>query len=351
MSDRGADRFGLLLFYGVVLLVGYLAYIVIQPFLTALVWAAILSMTLHPLHRYLEPRTGPAAAALLTTLTTLLVIVGPMATLVSIVAGDMPRLLAFVQTLPQRAAPEQIQAVWDMIRERSPVALPADPTALVTEAAQRVIAFMAPRLGTLVANIAATAGSVFVMLFAMFFFLRDSHTFAAVLRRLMPFEEDERERLIVNTRDLVIASVGTGLTVAATQGFIGGLAFWGLGVDGAAAWGVVIAMCALIPVVGAALVWAPLAIWWLLTGEVVRGIVLAVIGGGVIGMTDNVLRPLMLSGRTSASGLVIFLGLLGGVSAFGFIGLVVGPIILVTAGSLIDALTRRAAAARTVPME
>jgi predicted PurR-regulated permease PerM len=240
--------------------------------------------------------------------------------------------------------------MWNMLRERSPVALPADPTEILTTAAQRAIAFLAPRVGAFVANIAATAGSLFVMLFAMFFLLRDSHSFADRLRRLLPFEEEERERLITETRDLVIASVGAGLTVAATQGFIGGIAFWVLGVGGAAAWGVVMAMCALIPVVGAALVWAPVAVWWLLTGDVVRGLALAGVGAGVIGMTDNVLRPLLLSGRTSANGLVIFLGLLGGVSAFGFVGLVVGPIILVTAGSLIDALTRRAAPSR-VPME
>ena len=351
MVPRGADRFGELLFYGVVLLVGYLAYIVIQPFLTALMWAAILAMTLNPIQRYLETRTGPSAAALLTVLAALLVIVGPVATLLSMLADDLPRAMAFIQSLPQRAAPEQIQSVWDMIRQRVPVALPADPTELVTQAAQEVIAFLAPRVGTLVANIASTAGSLFVMLFAMFFFLRDGHLFAAVLRRMLPFEERERERLIADTRDLVIASVGAGLTVAAAQGFIGGIAFWALGVEAAAAWGVVIAMCALIPVVGAAIVWAPLAIWWLLTGELVRGIVLAAIGAGVIGMTDNILRPVLLSGRTSVSGLVIFLGLLGGVSAFGFIGLVVGPLILVTAGSLIDALTRRSAARSTAPME
>lgn len=351
MPQRGSDRFGLLLFYGVVLLVGYLAYVIIQPFLAALAWAAILSMTLHPLHERLESRTGPSTAALLTVLVTTAVIVGPVATLLSILADDLPRVVAFVQTLPQRAAPEQIQALWNLIRERSPVELPADPTALVTDVAQRVITFLAPRVGTLVANIASTAGSLFVMLFAMFFFLRDGRNFGMVLRRLLPFEESERERLIVSTRDLVIASVGAGLTVAATQGFIGGIAFWALGVDAAAAWGVVIAMCALIPVVGAAIVWAPLALWWLLTGEVARGLVLAAIGAGVIGMTDNVLRPVLLSGRTSVSGLVILLGLLGGVSAFGFIGLVVGPIILVTAGSLIEALSRRSEPSRVIPME
>ena len=99
------------------------------------------------------------------------------------------------------------------------------------------------------------------------------------------------------------------------------------------------AFCALIPVVGAALVWVPAALWLLLSGDVTRGIILFVVGVGGIGTADNVLRPLLLSGRSSGSGLVVFLGLLGGVAAFGFIGLVLGPIVLVTAGILLDAFS------------
>jgi predicted PurR-regulated permease PerM len=93
--------------------------------------------------------------------------------------------------------------------------------------------------------------------------------------------------------------------------------------------------------VGSALVWAPTAVWLLASGDIGRGVILIAIGVFGISMADNILRPLLLSGRTTASGLVIFLGLLGGVSAFGFIGLVLGPIILVTAGNLLAVFTRR----------
>ena len=99
--------------------------------------------------------------------------------------------------------------------------------------------------------------------------------------------------------------------------------------------------CSLVPVVGATIVWVPVAAWLFFAGEVGRAIGMTVLCGVVLGSADNVLRPLLLAGRTSASGLVVFIGLLGGVSAFGFVGLVLGPIVLVTAGSLIDALTHR----------
>jgi predicted PurR-regulated permease PerM len=160
------------------------------------------------------------------------------------------------------------------------------------------------------------------------------------VRDLLPLPERERDRLMNETRDLVVASVGVGLFIAAIQGTIGGVAYWLLGIPAPALWGVAMAICALIPLVGTGLVWVPTALWLLFSGDAGRGVVLIIIGVVVIGLVDNIVRPLLLSGRTSASGLVIFLGLLGGVTAFGFIGLVLGPIILVTASSLLTVFTR-----------
>ena len=201
--------------------------------------------------------------------------------------------------------------------------------------------FLAPRAGAAVADLFATLGSLFVMLFAMFFLLRDGHTLARQVRDLLPVPEGVRDRLMTDTRDLIIASVGAGLLVAAIQGAIGGLAFWLLGIDAPVIWGVVMALCSLIPIVGAALVWVPAALWLLLSNDVARAIILMIVGVFGISMADNVLRPILLAGRTTASGLVVFLGILGGAAAFGFIGIVLGPIILVTAGSLLRVFSRR----------
>lgn len=332
--------FGQLLFYGVVLLVAYLVYLVIQPFLTSLAWAAILAMTFNPLRRRLIGRLSPARAALATTLTACVVIVGPVATVLSLLAADVPEAVEFVQRLPEQATPERIQRVWDLVRERSPVPLPADPTELVRDAAEKVVGFLAPKLGGFVADVAATLGSLFVMLFAMFFMVRDADRFDELIARVLPFPEHESQLLVSETRDMVVASVGAGLTVAFVQGVVGGVTFWALGAGAPLVWGTAIAICSLIPVVGATLVWVPVAIWWLMSGEVARGLILVGVGAGVIGLVDNILRPILLSGRTSVSGLVIFIGLLGGVGAFGFVGLVLGPLVLVIAGTLMTALTR-----------
>ncbi len=339
MPDTGKDRFTQLLFYVVVLLTGYLAYRVISPFLASLAWAAVFAMMFHRVHLRLAPRMGPNRSALVTTLLAAVLIVGPAVMLVSVLAREVPQVIDYVQQV-SLTAPDQIARMWDAIRQRSPMPLPPDPTSMLREGLQRALAFLAPRAGAVVADVLSTLGSLFVMLFALFFLLRDGREFGRRVRDLLPFPERERDRLMADTRDLVIASVGAGLLVAAAQGTIGGIAYWLLGINAPVVWGVAIAMCALIPLVGSALVWVPTALWLVLSGEITRGVILVIVGVVGIGMADNILRPLLLSGRTSASGLVIFLGLLGGVSAFGFIGLVLGPIILVTAGSLLAALTR-----------
>jgi predicted PurR-regulated permease PerM len=339
MQDSPKERFQQLLFYALVLLVAYLAFLVLGPFLSPLAWAAVFAMMFYGVHSELVPRVGVNRAALLTTLMAAILIVAPAVTLVSVFAREVPQFIDYIKTA-NLTSTDRIERLWEMARARSPMVLPDDPFALLREGVQRALAFLAPRAGAVVADAFATLGSLFVMLFSLFFLLRDGQAVGRQIRELLPLPERERDRLMIETRDLVIASVGAALAVAAAQGTIGGVAFWLLGIRAPVVWGVVMAMCSLIPVVGAALVWVPTALWLLLSGDVGRGVIMVLIGVFGISMVDNVLRPLLLAGRTSASGLVVFLGLLGGAAAFGFIGLVIGPIILVTAGNLLKVFTR-----------
>ena len=339
-NRSGRERFTELLFYGVVLLVAYLAMQVVWPFLAPLAWAVVLAVTLRPVYLHFCIRLRNSNAALVTTLLAGVLIIAPAVFLVAVVAQQVPLALDYVNNL-SATTPEQVMRVWTSLRDRLPVPLPPDPMTLLSDGAKTAASFLARQAGSLVADVLATFGSLLVMLFALFFLLRDGTAFALAVRRMLPFSEAESQRLITETSDLVVASVGAGLTVAAVQGLIGGLAFWALGLPAPAVWGVAMAICSLLPVIGATLVWVPVAAWLFLAGDLTRAIVLTVICSVILGSADNVLRPLLLSGRTSTSGLVVFIGLLGGVSAFGFVGLVLGPIVLVTAGTLIDALTRR----------
>ena len=336
---RSRERFSQLVFYALIVLIGYLTYLVISPFLAPLAWAAVFSVMFYRVHLEMATRIGPARSALAATVMTALLIVAPAVMIVSVIAREVPQVVAYVQQM-SLTAPDRIERIWQVVRERSPASLPEDPTFIVREGVQRVLAFLAPHAGAAVADLFATLGSLFVMLFAMFFLLRDGHTLARQIRDLLPLPESARDRLMTDTRDLIIASVGAGLMVAAAQGAIGAVAFWLLGIEAPVVWGVVMALCSLIPLVGAALVWAPTALWLLASGDIVRGVILVLVGVFAISLVDNILRPLVLAGRTTASGLVVFLGLLGGAAAFGFIGLVLGPIVLVTAGSLLRVFSR-----------
>ena len=339
MTDSIKDRFTKFLFYVLVIVTGYLSYLVLSPFLAPLAWAAVFAMMFQGVHRELTARFGANRSALFTTLLTAVLIVAPGALLVSVLAREMPQVISYAQQV-SLTVPDRIDQIWELVRARVPISLPEDPMALMREGIQRVAGVLAPAAGGVVADFLATLGSLFVMLFSLFFFLRDGDQLGRQIRDILPLPERESERLIAETRDLVVASVGAGLIVAAAQGVIAGVAFWLLGFNGPVMWGVATAFCSLVPVVGSALVWVPATLWLLAIGEIGRAIVLLIVGVVGVGMVDNVLRPLLLSGRTSASGLVVFLGLLGGAAAFGFIGIVIGPIILVTAGSLLDAFTR-----------
>jgi predicted PurR-regulated permease PerM len=340
MSDSSRERFSQLIFYALIILIGYLTFLVMSPFLAPLAWAAVFAVMFYPVHQELSPRIGASRSALAATLMTAVLIVAPAVMLVSVIAREAPQVIDYMKQM-SNTAPEQIDRIWEVVRRRSPTPLPEDPTFLVREGAQRVLAFLAPHAGAVVADLFATLGSLFVMLFAMFFLLRDGHTLARQVRDLLPLPEAARDRLMTDTRDLVVASVGAGLMVAAVQGAIGAVSVWLLGINAPVIWGVVMALCSLIPLVGAALVWVPTALWLLLSGDIGRGVILVIVGVFAISLADNILRPLLLAGRTTASGLIVFLGLLGGAAAFGFIGLVLGPIILVTAGSLLRVFSQR----------
>jgi predicted PurR-regulated permease PerM len=341
MATRSSrERFTELLFYGVLIGMGYLALTTVWPFLTPLAWAAILAMTLRPVYLWFCVRLRNANAALATTVLAGLLIITPAVFLSAVIAQQVPAAIDYVNGL-SATTPQQILRFWANIRARVPVPLPPDPMTLISQGAQTAASYLVGGAGSLVANVVSTLGSLFVMLFALFFLLRDGRNFAVLIRGLLPFSEAESDRLITETTELVVASVGSGLIVAFAQGVVGGLSFWMLGLPAPLVWGTVLGICSLLPVVGATIVWVPVAVWLFLAGDVGRAVILTGLCGLVLGSVDNVLRPVLLAGRTSASGLVVFIGLLGGVSAFGFVGIVLGPIVLVITGSLIDAMTRR----------
>jgi predicted PurR-regulated permease PerM len=226
---------------------------------------------------------------------------------------------------------------WDWLRGFIPGAQAVDLRALIDDVISRTGGFLAARVGGLLADIAILLFRLFVTLFALFFFLRDADTIMYEVRRSLPFEDLRRERMIRQTRDLVYTSIAVGLAIASLQGLAGGLVFAALGLAAPVFWGVMMGFLALLPFVGTWVVWLPAAIWLFATEQFVKGVVLTVIGVVIIGSIDNVVRPAILSGRAQMNGLLMFISLLGGVSVFGLLGLVLGPLITAIVIALFEA--------------
>jgi predicted PurR-regulated permease PerM len=339
MNNSGTerDRFLLVIFYGVLVLVGYLAFRIISPFLAPLAWAAVFGMVLNPVQARLEARMGRGRAAAATTLLAALIIVGPAITVLSMLTVEVTSVVqrAHSGALSVPAAPD-LQLWYEGLRQKVMVPLPADPTASIIEAIKAVASYLAARAGTILQNAAGLVFQLFIMLFGLFYFLRDGGRIVDMIRQLLPFEPARRDRMISQTHDLVVATVGSTFSVAIVQGALTGLTLALLGFQSPVLWGVLTAFTSLLPAVGSALVWGPAAIYLFATGDIVRGIIMVAVGVGVIGMADNILRPLLLSGRTTMHGLLVFVSLLGGMAAFGFIGLVVGPVAIAAMGTLLD---------------
>jgi predicted PurR-regulated permease PerM len=169
--------------------------------------------------------------------------------------------------------------------------------------------------------------SLFVMLYLLFFLLRDGAEITERIRLVVPLESALQRNLATKFATVVRATVKGNVVVAVLQGTLGGLAFWALGIHGALLWGVVMALLSLLPAVGAGLVWLPVAIYLLVVGPVWQGVLLIAYGVLVIGLVDNVLRPILVGKETKLPDYVVLISTLGGLAVFGLNGFVLGPLI------------------------
>ncbi|VEF11818.1 membrane protein [Pseudomonas fluorescens] len=169
--------------------------------------------------------------------------------------------------------------------------------------------------------------SFFIMLYLLFFFLRDGPELARKMRTAVPLEENHKRRLQLKFNRVVRATVKGNLVVAITQGALGGAIFWFLDIPSSLLWAVLMAFLSLLPAVGAGIVWAPVAVYFLFSGMIWQGVVLGLFGVFVIGLVDNVLRPILVGKDTKMPDYLILISTLGGLAVFGLNGFVIGPLI------------------------
>ncbi len=323
--------------YGVLLLLIYLVFRISEPFLGALGWAAILVTFFYPMHQRLAKRLSSIRASLISTLAVTILLIAPAILVTTLFVRQAVAISRGVQhSIAEQHAPA-IAKGWSWIAHHVPG---MDPNANIFEALEQGIekqaGFLAERLGTIVKNIAAFIFDLFVMIFAMFYFFRDAAKILGAVRSILPFDAQHQDAMITQVQELISASVTTSLLVAAIQGALGGLGFAIVGLPVPVFWGVAMAFFSLVPVVGSGLIFVPASLWLGFTGHWWRAVLLLAICAGVSTVVDNVLRPLLLGGRTGLSGLVIFISVVGGVNLFGMLGLVLGPILVAMAAGVLS---------------
>ena len=307
---------------------------ILLPYYAALFWATTLAVIFYPIQRrlYMKFKGRGNLAAAVTLLIVLLMVIIPMIVisiaLIQEIAAAYKRIstgelnLGMYFTQVANALPPSVHSVLSFLGV-------GDLTGIQEKLTQGAVAggrFIATQAVSLGQNTAQLLIGLGVMLYVLFFLLRDGADLARYSKQLIPLSEEHKQHFIRKFATVIRATVKGNIVVAITQGTLGGLMFWILGIQGALLWGVVMTLLSLLPAVGAALIWAPVAVYFLVTGAIVQGIVLTLFGVLVIGLIDNLLRPILVGKDTKLPDWIILVSTLGGLSVFGLNGFVIGPL-------------------------
>ncbi|MFN3295672.1 AI-2E family transporter [Caldimonas sp.] len=308
---------------------------ILWPFYGAVFWGAILALLFMPLHRRLLRRMPqrPNLAALATLAVCLLIVILPVALITASLVREAAALVARLRS-GELDFGRYLQQVLDVLPpwlddwlDRLDLGDVAAVQDRLASAAAQISQFIATQALAIGQNTVHFVVSLGIMLYLLFFLLRDGQALSARIRQALPLDEAHKRDLLAKFATVIRATVKGNVVVAVTQGALGGLIFWILGIQGAVLWATLMAFLSLLPAVGASLIWGPVAIYFLATGSFVQAVVLIAFGVFVIGLVDNLLRPILVGKDTKLPDYLVLVSTLGGMSIFGINGFVIGPLV------------------------
>jgi predicted PurR-regulated permease PerM len=332
-------------FLAILALVSVLFFFVLLPFYSAIFWACALTVVAYPLHRRVQRLVrGPNLSALATlSILSALVLIPALFILFSFFREGA--------ALYDRIQTGQFDAASYVERVRT--AVPAvqsllEKVGIDTAWLKQHLSGAAMTAGRFLAQNAVQIGknafgffvSLVLMLYLSFFMLRDGPRMVDLLIRALPLGDDLERMMLSRFAEVTRATVKGSLVIAIVQGGLGGIIFWILGIQGALLWGVAMIAFSLIPIVGASLIWVPVAVYLFAIGAWVKGLVLVGFCAGVIGTADNILRPILVGRDTKLPDYLVLLSTLGGFAIFGMNGFIVGPLVAVLFIALWDVFVR-----------
>ncbi|MFA6054252.1 MAG: AI-2E family transporter [Thermodesulfovibrionales bacterium] len=328
-----ANRFYITTSIFLIIFLGYLSYQILQPFIVPIAWAVVFAVVFYPVYLYLlKYMRFKALASFITILIIILMILGPF-TYISFVLVD--EIGNFVTDFSKEKLDSIIHIfkhshffqVIEKIQSYAGVEGVGSSDA-ITESIKKIGATVTTSLSTGITNMAGMFIDFILMLFAVFFFFKDGPDFLTKVRDYLPFSEADKNRLISKIKDMVISTVYGGVVIAFAQGVLGGAAFYFLGIKSPVLWGSAMTVMSFVPLIGTFAIWGPAAGYLIIQGSFWKGVILILYGVLVISMVDNVLRPIIISGRTKMPTLAVLFSVLGGIKLFGFIGFIMGPLVL-----------------------
>ncbi|MBU2885315.1 AI-2E family transporter [Gilvimarinus agarilyticus] len=306
---------------------------ILQPFFGPIFWACALAIIFHPIQTRLLKGLNhrPNSQALITLTMCLVIVIIPVIFLISSVVTQAADLYQKIESgeFDLAGRIEQFQNAYPAIQqtfERFGVNF-SDLKNQSVDLAMNSGKFIAQYTFDIGSNAFKFVLDFCLMLYLTFFFLRDGNNIKELMVRALPMGDTRERLLFAKFAEVTRATVKGNLVVAMTQGALGGVIFWILGIPAALLWAVVMAFASLLPAIGAAIIWGPVAIYLLATGSYIQGIILVGFGAGVIGLVDNLLRPILVGRDTKLPDYIVLLSTLGGMALFGINGFVIGPLI------------------------
>lgn len=334
LSATPVERIVLLLFLAIAC---WASFNVFRPYIEPILLALIIGMLAGPFHHRLQRwlPNWPNLSATLSCLLISLLIILPAITMLIAVVNQGLTYAATIKTWVSSGGLEQLLNHPTLLHSRELLERIIPAEQLSAEAMREQVMGAATGLGSNLLGIGGKLASgltgifteFLLMLFVLFFVLRDQDALTAAVRHAVPLSRSQEDTLLQEVEQVSRSALLGTLLTALTQGLVGGIAMAICGFPGLF-WGAVIAFASLIPLVGTALVWAPAAAWLALTGEPGYALFLALWGVLVIGGIDNFVRPLFMQGASSLNTLLLFFSLLGGLNSFGLMGLLYGPLIV-----------------------
>ncbi len=309
--------------------------VILLPFYGAVFWAIVLAILFAPFYRKLlvKMHKRPNLAATATLVICLVVVILPLtliaislvreasAVYLNIRSGQIDFAVFFQKIIA--ALPTWMVGILDRFGVGNLSALQAKMATTAVQGSE----FLTRQAINIGQNTFNFLVSFTIMLYILFFLLRDGDKLAVQIKQATPLNHDHKRALFNNLTTAIRATVKGNIIVAAVQGALGGIAFWFLGVQGALLWAVMMAFLSLLPAVGAALIWVPVAVYFLLTGAIWQGVTLIAFGVLVIGLVDNILRPILVGKDTQMPDFVVLISTVGGMALLGLNGFVIGPVI------------------------